>query len=524
MIIRGEIRMNKKRAILSVYDKTGIVDLARNLIKYDYEIISTGGTYDTLCANDIKATEVSQITGYKELLGGKVKTLHPNIHAAILASRTHQDEMADIKECNIQPIDLVVVNLYPFESASKDVYIDIARLIEFIDIGGVSLLRSAAKNYFYVTPVYSPELYGRLIADLEQNEGNTSYEFRKELAIQTFQYTSTYDSIISEQLFARITEISADKMPDIFNLNLQKIQDLRYGENPHQKAALYKANSSISYEVLQGKELSYNNMVDITSALNIVSEFIDIPAACIIKHNNPCGVALGENITDAYNKAFDCDPVSVFGGIIGLNEPVTKDIARHASEVFVEVIAAPDFTEEALEILKAKKNLRLVKIPTSLLEYKYTQKIDIKDLPFGILVQTADKGELSKDTFKVVTNKKPTEEQVEDMIFAWKVAKHVNSNAIVIAKGKKTIGIGAGQTSRIASMEIALNKACDDTKDAVIASDGFLPAVDNIHAAAQARIAAIIQPGGSIKDKDVVIEADKYDITMITTSIRHFKH
>lgn len=517
--------MQRKKALVSVYNKAGIVDFVRELVqKYNYEIISTGGTYEILKENNIEATEVSELTGFPELLGGKVKTLHPKVFAGILTSRTHQDELNEIEKMDIELIDMVVVNLYPFIEASKDFYAEASSLIKFIDIGGVSLLRAASKNYSYVTPVYSPDLYSKVLDNLKENEGNTSFDLRKELAINTFQYTSTYDAIISEQLYLRISELSAEQMPDLFNLGLKKKQDLRYGENPHQKAALYQTGSSIDFELLNGKELSYNNLVDLTAALNIVSEFIDISAACVIKHNNPCGVALGENISDAYIKAFNCDPISAFGGVIGLNEPVTKEIAQHVREIFFEVIAAPDFTDEALEILKSKKNLRLVKVPISMLDYKYVQKFNIKDLPFGMLVQTLDKAELTKDNFKVVTSRKLTEENVEDMLFAWKVVKHVSSNAIVIVKNKQTIGIGMGQTSRIGSMEIALNHACDETKDAIIASDGFFPAVDNIHAAAQARIAAIIQPGGSIKDHEVIAEADKYNIAMVFTSLRHFKH
>ena len=516
--------MGRKRAVISVYDKTGIVDFARELSeKFDYEIISTGGTYELLKANDIKAVEISQLTGYPELLDGKVKSLHPAVFAGILASRI-QNELDEIEKHNILPVDIVVVNLYPFEAASKDFYIEPSNLIKYIDIGGVSLLRAASKNYYYVASVHSPDMYEKVLADLKQNIGSTSYELRKELAIKSFQYTSTYDSIIAEQLYLRLEEIETNKTPEIFNLNLTKIQDLRYCENPQQKAGLYKTGDNVEFELLNGKELSYNNLVDITAALNIVSEFIDIPAACIIKHNNPCGAALGENITDAYIKAFNCDPISAFGGIIGLNEPVTKEIANHIKDIFFEVVVAPDFNEDALEILKTKKNLRLVKMSKNMLEYKYSQKFDIKDLPFGILIQTLDHSELGKDNFKAVTTRKPTEQQVEDMLFAWKIAKHTSSNAIVIAKDKKIVGIGMGQTSRIKSMEIALAQACDEANEAVIASDGFFPAIDNIHAAAQARISAIIQPGGSIKDSEVIAEAEKYNISMVLTSVRHFKH
>jgi len=400
----------------------------------------------------------------------------------------------------------------------------IEELYEFIDIGGVTLLRAAAKNFFRVTPVFSADMYEAVLDDLYENEGNTTYELRRDLAVKTFGYTSSYDSIISEQFAKRLLEEAEEEMPQVFSLNLEKVQDLRYGENPHQKAALYKKPSNVGFEVLNGKELSYNNMVDLSSALDIVSEFIDVPAACIIKHNNPCGVALGKTITEAYLKAHSCDPISAFGGIIGLNEPVTKEIAEHAVKIFFEVIVAPDFSEEALEILKSKKNLRLVKLPISFLEYKSAQKYTVKDLPFGTLIQDADKAELTPDNFKIATSQKPTEKQIEDMIFAWKVVKHVGSNAIVIAKDLKTIGIGMGQTSRIASMEIALKQACDEANEAVVASDGFFPAVDNIHAAVQSRIGAIIQPGGSIKDADVIEESDRYDIAMIMTGLRHFKH
>ncbi len=518
-------KMAVKRALISVYNKEGIVEFAKELVKkHKYEIISTGGTYDLLKKNNIPALEASEITGFRDLLDGKVKTLHPEIFAGILASRTDEKEVSEIEERGVTPIDLVVVNLYPFVEASKDMRIDTAGMIKFIDIGGVSLLRAAAKNYFYVTPVFSPELYKSVLKDLAENNGSTSYELRRDLAINTFQYTSGYDSFISEYFYSKTAENEDQSMPDIFNISLKKKQELRYGENPHQKAALYNSNSVIDFEVLQGKELSYNNIVDITAAVNITSEFIDVPCCCVIKHSNPCGAALGDNINLAYFKAFDCDPISAFGGIIGFNEPVTKEIAEHVSQVFLEVLVAPDFDADAVKILKTKKNLRLVKINSSPVEYKLSQKFEIKLTPFGTLVQNKDNAELSKDTFKVATKKKPTAEQVEDMVFAWKIAKHVNSNAIVVAKEKKAIGIGAGQTSRIASMEIALNKACEETKDAVIASDGFFPAVDNIQAAAQARIAAIIQPGGSIKDSEVIAETDKYDMCMILTSVRHFKH
>jgi len=519
--------MAGNKAFISVYNKEGIVEFAEKLQKvYGYEIISTGGTYDKLRENGIEVTEIAKLTGFRELLHGRVKSLHPKVHAGILASRTAQDDVSELRENEIDFIDLVIVNLYPFEEAAKNEEMDIDELYEYIDIGGVTLLRAAAKNFFYVTPVYSVDLYEKVLDDLHENEGNTTYELRKELAVKTFQYTSSYDAVIAEKMEKKLfeeTEIE-EVLPDKFNFNLDKIKDLRYGENPHQKAAIYKKPSTLNYEVLQGKEISYNNMVDITSAVNIVSEFIDVPASCVIKHNNPCGVALGSDITDAYIKAYGCDPISAFGGIIGLNEPVTEEIANHAVQLFLEVIVAPDFSPEALEILGRKKNLRLVRLPFSMAEYKKTQEYSIKDLPFGTLIQTADTAQLTEENFKIATSCKPTKENIEDMVFAWKVVKHMSSNAIVVVKDLKTIGLGLGQTSRIASMEIALNQACDESKDAVIASDGFFPAIDNIHAAAQARIGAIIQPGGSIKDNDVIAEAEKFSIPMITTGIRHFKH
>lgn len=316
-------------------------------------------------------------------------------------------------------------------------------------------------------------------------------------------------------------------MEIVKDYSFKKLQDLRYGENPHQKAGLYSTGKEIDYEVLWGKELSYNNILDITSAVNIVSEFYDVPAVSIIKHTAPCGVALGKDISDAYQKAFDCDPISAFGGIVAFSQKVNVEIAKHLNSVFLEVVIAPDFEEEALEILQGKKNLRIVKLNTPLKDYKAGVNgvvEEVKITPFGVLIQDSDKKDLDKDSFKVVTKTKPTAEQIEDAIFAWKVAKHAKSNAIVIAKDFKTIAIGQGQTSRICSMEWALNYACDGSKDAVIASDGFFPAIDNIQSAAQGRIALIIQPGGSIKDKDVIEEADKYNIAMITTGMRHFKH
>lgn len=499
-----------KRAFISVYDKENIVDFAKGLVKQGFEIVSTGGTFDLFSKNGIEATEVSQVTKYPEMLSGKVKSLHPAIFAGILADATNSNELKEIESHSIKNFDMVVVNLYPFEKVAAQTD-NIDELIKNIDIGGVTLLRAGAKNHKNVTVVTDKADYDKVLKD-------TNEELRRELALKAFASTSNYDKMIGSKL----GEVFGKESCKTFAF--EKIQDLRYGENPHQKAGLYKADSIVDYEILWGKELSYNNIIDITTAVNIISEFYDVPAAAIIKHTTPCGVALGTDILDAYNKAFDCDPISAFGGIVAFSQKVTKHVAKLLNAVFLEVVIAPDYDEEALEILQGKKNLRIVKLNTKLEDYKKIAYEEIKITPFGVLIQESDKKELDKDTFKVVTKTKPTAEQIEDAIFAWKVAKHAKSNAIVVAKDFKTLAIGQGNTSRIASMEWALDTACDGTKDAVVASDGFFPAIDNIQAAAQGRISLIIQPGGSIKDKDVIAEADKLNVAMITTGIRHFRH
>lgn len=498
----------KKRAYISVFDKENIVEFAKELISNKFEIVSTGGTFELFKSNGIDALEVAEVTGSPEMLHGKVKSLHPAIFGGILADMTNSKEAAELEKLAIKNFDMVVVNLYPFEEvASKTDNID--ELIKNIDIGGVSLLRAGAKNYKNITVITDKSDYKIAI--------NANEETRQKLSVKAFNTTSNYDNLIGSKL-GEIFGLSETK-----NFAFKKIQDLRYGENPHQKAGLYEA-PKVDYEILWGKELSYNNIVDITAAVNIVSEFYDVPSVAIVKHTAPCGVALGKNIYDAYKKAFDCDPISAFGGIVAFSQEVTEPIAKLLNSVFLEVVIAPDFEEEALEILKGKKNLRIVKLNTTLEDYKKIANEEIKITPFGVLIQEPDKKELDKDTFKVVTKVKPTAEQIEDAIFAWKVVKHARSNAIVIAKDFKTLAIGQGQTSRICSMEWALDYACDGSKDAVIASDAFFPAIDNIQAAAQGRIGLIIQPGGSIKDQDVIAEADKFKIAMITTGIRHFKH
>lgn len=508
----------KKRVLISVSDKTGLKELAEKLTSnYDYEIVATGNTYKFLEENNIKNIIKSEdITEFNQLLDGKVKTLHPKIHAAILADPTISTDLADLKHFNIKPFNMVIVNLYPFEKVSLSTD-DEDILVKNIDIGGVAILRAAAKNYKNITVVSDISQYEVILDELKQFSEITD-QTRKDFSLAAFKLTSEYDSIILKK-FQQINNID-----HYLSINTRKIKELRYGENPHQKSSLYEIENQISYEILNGKELSYNNYLDMTSALNIISEFYDVASCAIVKHNTPCGVALGKDINEAYLKALDCDPISAFGGIVALSRTIDKTLAKNLVSIFLEVVIAPDFTQDALDILKTKKNLRLIKLNTPLESYKKIVNKEIKVTPFGILVQDIDNKDLNKETFKIVTKQKADETMIEDMIFAWKVAKHVKSNAIVIAKDFKTLGISGGQTSRIEAVEIALNKACDQAKDAVLASDGFFPAIDNIEAAAQNRIRGIIQPGGSIKDKDVIDTADKYSITMVTTSIRHFRH
>ena len=508
--------------------------------------------------NGIEVTEVSTLTQHPEMLSGKVKSLHPVIFAGILADMTKPKEVAELEKFPIKNFDMVVVNLYPFEKVAEQTD-DVDELIKNIDIGGVALLRAGAKNYKNITVVCDKSDYKKVLEPANEKT-------REELALKAFTLTSNYDAVIG----GKLGEVFGGN--EVKNFCFEKIQDLRYGENPHQKAGLYGRNGTgnrtketgnrewgievpnagsrqsfnhstiqpitspvhsspftshsglADYEVLWGKELSYNNILDITAAVNIVSEFFDVPAAAIVKHTAPCGVALGKDIYEAYQKAFDCDPISAFGGIVAFSKEVNVETAKHLASVFLEVVIAPDFEDEALKILKGKKNLRIVKLNTSLENYKKLTTEELKITPFGTLIQTIDQKDLDKDLFKVVTKSKPTAEQIEDAIFAWKIAKYAKSNAIVIAKDFKTLAIGQGQTSRICAMEWALNFACDGTKDAVLASDGFFPATDNIQAAAQGRISLIIQPGGSIKDKDVIEAANKYNISMIKTGIRHFRH
>ena len=500
----------KKRAYISVYDKTNIVELAKRLAENGWEIVSTGNTCKLLNDNGIKAIESSTITGFSELLGGKVKSLHPDIFAPILANENEQ------KELKYPPFSLVVVNLYPFEKY-KGVNADIDTLLKNIDIGGVALLRAAAKNYKNVTVICDAN-------DYELDFDNIDEKSREALALKVYELTSKYDYTILEELSYNFGASNKESLPELKAIYLNKVSDLRYGENPHQKAALYSYDTQIDYEILNGKEMSYNNILDATAAVNIASEFYDVSACVIVKHTNPCGVALGKSTLDAWQKALDCDPLSAFGGIVAFTKEVDEEVAKCLTSMFLEIVIAPYYTDNALEILKTKKNLRVIKINTDLKQYQNFVPQEVKLTPFGVLVQEKDTLELDPDKFKIVSKLKPTQEQIEDMVFAFKIAKHVKSNGIVVAKDLRTLGICGGQTSRVGAVEIAINRVCDSPKGAILASDGFFPAIDNIHLAAQNRIAAIIQPAGSIKDKEVIETADKMGLIMAATGIRHFRH
>ena len=493
------------RAYISVSNKEKIEILAKNLIDKKYEIISTGNTFKYLKEKGIEAKESSTITGFNELLGGKVKSLHPEIFAGILANEEERQDK------NIKAFDLVAVDLYPFEEY-MDKNVELDTLIKNIDIGGVALLRAAAKNYKNVVVISSSADYTIDLDEIDEKK-------REELALKAFLKTSKYDYLINKKLSFEFKNENQDKAY-YFN----KIQDLRYGENPHQKAGLYSYNKELNWTLLNGKEMSYNNFVDTTAAIEIAAEFYDVACCSIVKHATPCAVALAPNVEEAFDKALDSDPISPFGGIVAFTKEVNLSLAKKLSAMFLEVIIAPSFENDALEELKKKKNVRIIQMNTPFEEILKFQDEEIKLTPFGALIQQKDNKDLDVKTFKVITKKKPEQQEVEDMIFAFKVVKHVKSNAIVVAKNLRTIGICGGQTNRVGSVEIALNRVCDSTKDAIIASDGFFPAIDNIQIMAQNRVSAVIQPAGSIKDNEVIEAADKFGISMISTGIRHFKH
>jgi len=513
------------RALVSVSDKEGIVDFVKELEKLNIEIISTGGTAKTLKQAGIKVIDISDVTGFPEILDGRVKTLHPVVHAGLLALRNKKEHTDTLSKHNIKTIDMVVINLYPFKEVIKKEGVKLEEVIENIDIGGPSMIRSAAKNAESVAVVTDKRDYELVLNELKA--GGIKDETLQYLRVKAYKTTADYDVYISNYLEAKL--LKNENLPEKILISVDKKQDMRYGENPHQKAAFYvfadcKETGAAISEQLHGKELSFNNIYDMDAAFNLVKEFSE-PAAVIVKHANPCGVAVDENINDAYKKAYAVDPVSAFGGIVALNRKLTKEIAEEINKIFMEVVVAPDFEQEALSILKQKKNLRIIK--TGEIK-RYTDNTiaykDLRKVVGGLLVQDMDLIETKKDDLKIVTKRKPDEKELNDLLFAWKVVKFVKSNAIVIAKDKVAIGIGPGQTNRVGSVHIAANQAKEKTNGAVLASEAFFPFRDSIDLAAKFGIAAIIQPGGSIKDEEVIKAADEYNMAMVFTGIRHFRH
>jgi len=511
-----------KRALISVSDKTGVLEFAKELKNLGYEIISSSGTAKYLKENGIDVIEVSQLTGFPEILDGRVKTLHPKIHGGILAIRDNQDHMKQLQENDIKPIDIVAINLYPFENTVKK-GADLDEIIENIDIGGPALVRASAKNYKYVAIITDPKDYSDIINELKEY-GEISINTKKKLSLKAFRHTAFYDSIISQVLNEKF-EINED-FPENLTIPMRLKSGLRYGENPHQKASLYinpleNGISVADSEILQGKEMSFNNYYDVDSAVLLVKEFEE-PACVIVKHNNPCGVAVAENVKQAYTLALETDPKSAFGGIVAFNKEVDEDTAKELTKLFLEVVVAPSFSDSALEVLKTKKNLRVVKVKN--FDKKLEGK-DIKRISGGYLLQDRNLGLYTE--LKVVTERQPTEKELEDLIFALKVVKHVKSNAVVIAKDKRTVGIGVGQTSRVDSLETAIKKAKEfnlPLEGSVLASEAFFPFRDSIDTAAKEGIKAVIQPGGSIRDQEVIDACNEHGIAMIFTNMRHFKH
>jgi phosphoribosylaminoimidazolecarboxamide formyltransferase / IMP cyclohydrolase len=515
-----------KRALVSVSDKTGIVELCSELSKFGVEILSTGGTAKALMEHNILVKEVSDYTGFPEMLDGRVKTLHPKIHGGLLALRSNEKHMATLKEHRIGLIDMVVVNLYPFEKTVASPGVTREQAIENIDIGGPSMLRSAAKNHQSVVVVCNPNQYRGVIAELNQNNGAVSVETAKIFAQEVFRTTSHYDQAIFKYLSGQHGDaVHGEKFAPEITASFIKIQDLRYGENPHQSAAFYRDAKDIAglsaLKQLWGKELSFNNILDLNAAVNIVKEF-DKPAVVFVKHNNPCGVAENEDIMKAFNQSWSCDKLSAFGGIVSVNRPIDDKLAKAIANCgFLECVVCPSFGAGALSILKEKKNVRLLELAS------LTQKVeqlDFKRVSGGLLVQDDDSLTLDEAKLKVMTRKKPSKKDMDSLIFAWKVAKHVKSNAIILVQGARTVGIGAGQMSRVDSVYITHRKAGKLSKNSCLASDAFFPKEDAIMQAAKMGVKAIIQPGGSIADDDIIKACDKHKIAMVFTGIRHFRH
>ena len=507
------------RALLSVSDKSGIEELAKNLHDAGVEIISTGGTAKAIRNHDIPVTDVSEITGFPECLDGRVKTLHPNVHGGILARTSHQPDNDELDELGISPFELIVVNLYPFEDTVKDSDVTPAVATENIDIGGPTMVRAAAKNFAHVCVLTNPDQYEAFQSELKSN-GEIDYPTRLQLARKAFQHTAMYDAAISDYF----NTIDDHDLPEQLNISVSKHADLRYGENPHQDAAVYGVQDEF-IDCFHGKELSYNNYLDIDSALRLMTEFKnENPTVAIFKHTVPCGIATKGNLNDAYKRAFATDKVSPFGGIVIANRPLDMETAESIDSIFTEIILAPNYEDGVEDFLKEKKNRRLIKIlkfPDSADEFSF------RSIVGGALYQHVDDKIVTQDELKVVTDREPSEKELSDLLFGWKVVKHVKSNAIVYAKDQATCGIGTGQTSRVESSVIAVRKAMNEDlslKGSVIASDAFFPFADGVIAAAQSGATAVIQPGGSVRDQEVIDAANKYKMTMVFTGIRHFKH
>jgi len=547
-----------KRALISVSDKTGLVDFARSLKKFNVEIISTGGTATTLREARIEVRDVAEVTGFPEMMDGRVKTLHPRIHGALLGLRENQEHMRTMRDHGIEPIDMVVVNLYPFEKTIGRAGVTREEAIEQIDIGGPAMIRSAAKNSQDVAVIVLPERFDSVLKEMISNEGSLSLNTRNALAQEAFGQTSCYDMIVTAYLAGVFPHKSEERtgiaagggggaatadtfaigaggilrdspsksieelsLPDYASWTMKKSLNLRYGENPHQSAALYLtgAKSGIgNAELLSGKEMSFNNFVDADAAWQLVCDFEEI-ACAIIKHTNPAGVGLGNTAEEAYKKALATDPVSAFGGIVAFNQAVDEPAARAVIEIFTEVVIAPDYADEALEVLRTKKNLRVLRATAD-----RAPGLEYKQISGGMLVQTRDSHRLKRDDLRIVTKRQPTEEEIRALLFAWTVCKHTKSNAIVYTRADQTVGIGAGQMSRVDSVKLGATRAQLPIKGLVLASDAFFPFRDGIDEAAKHGISAVIQPGGSVRDEEVIAAANEHGLTMVFTGIRHFKH
>jgi phosphoribosylaminoimidazolecarboxamide formyltransferase/IMP cyclohydrolase len=531
-----------RRALISVSDKTGIVDFARALKTFDVEIISTGGTARALRDAGIDVRDVSDVTGFPEMMDGRIKTLHPKIHGGLLSIRDNRDHQSAMSKHGIEPIDMVVVNLYPFEETSRREGVTMEEAIEQIDIGGPAMIRSAAKNFKDVAVVVSPESYEWTASELSRLNGSLSIDAREELAASAFLHTAAYDSIVHEFFAARQAQMyvrerypvakdrelqtgsSSDGLPEVIHAYFTKITDLRYGENPHQAAALYDLGEEGGVgtaELLSGKEMSFNNYVDADAAWQLVSDFGEL-ACAIIKHTNPAGVALGTSAEEAYRRALATDPLSAFGGVVAFNRPVDETAARAVVEIFTEVIIAPDYGSTALEVLRTKKNLRVLRQAGS--EQSHLARFMYKQISGGMLIQAPDTDQLQREDLKVVTKREPTEKEISDLLFAWIVCRHTKSNAIVYVRDKQAVGVGAGQMSRVDSVKLGAMRARLPTNGSVLASDAFFPFRDGLDEAAKHGITAVIQPGGSVRDAEVIAAADEHGLAMVMTGIRHFKH